>query len=204
MNKGKLYTWYFLSVAVVVSLLVCGGTAFGAGQSSENYYMELDVFDGGGEWCSSTNYIISHATGQSTPIGYSESSSFRVYAGYFFPAVWHVPIITLPTQKKSILAPSGLGFGEVATTGSRNLNLIMNNTKNTTITVGTVIYPSTPYTITADGCSGVALSPGDTCVIRVQFAPGSAGNFYSYMLIPTDDPQATTLRVNLSGAGVSE
>lgn len=204
MQKGMRYKWYFLAAAVVMGILISGGTAFSAGQSSENYYMELDVFDGGGGWCSSTNYIISHATGQSTPIGYSEGSSYRVYAGFFFPAIWYVPTITLPTQRRSMLAPSGLGFGEVATSSSRNLNLIMNNTKNTTITVGTVIHPTTPYSITLDGCSEGALSPGDTCVIRVQFTPVSTGNFYSYMLIPTDDPDAGIWRVNLSGAGVSE
>jgi hypothetical protein len=204
MHKKIRYNCYSLVVFLFISLLISGGTAFSAGQSSDNYTMQLDVFDGGGGWCTSTNYGISHATGQSTPIGYSESSSYRVYAGFFFPAIWYVPTITLPTLKSSILAPSGLGFGEVATGSSRNLNLIMNNTKNTTINVGTVILPSTPYSITADGCNGVALSPGDTCSITVRFSPVSVGNFYSYMLIPTDDPDAGIWRVNLSGAGVSE
>ena len=193
----------FLAAFLMITMLGAS-VAIGAGQSSDNYTMQLDVFDGGGGWCTSTNYAISHATGQSTPIGYSEGGSYRVYAGFWFPAVWYVPTLTLPTQRDSILAPSGLGFGEVAVGGSRNLNLIMNNTKSSTITVGTVILPSTPYSVTSDGCGGVALSPGDTCTVRVQFAPVSAGNFYSYVLIPTDDPEATTLRVNLSGAGVSE
>lgn len=204
MQKGMRYTWYFLAAAVVMGLLISGGTAFGAGQSSDDYTMQLDVFDGGGGWCNSTSYAISHATGQSTPIGYSEGGSYRVYAGFWFPAVWYVPTLTLPTQRDSILAPSGLGFGEITVGGSRNLNLIMNNTKSSTINIGTVIHPSTPYSITADECSGVALSPGDTCAVRVQFAPVSAGNFYSYFLIPTDDPDAGIWRVNLSGAGISE
>jgi hypothetical protein len=203
--KRIRYKGFIFMTMTVMMVSLCVSIAFGAGQSSENYYMELDVFDGGGGWCTSTNYAISHATAQSTPIGYSESSSYRVYAGFFFPAIWYVPISTLPTQRSSILAPSGLGFGEVATSSSRNLNLIMNNTTDANINVDPItVGPSAPFDIIDDGCGSTTLHPGDTCTVTVQFSPVSTGNFYGYFLIPTDDPEAATLRVNLSGAGVTE
>jgi hypothetical protein len=104
----------------------------------------------------------------------------------------------------SILCPSGLGFGEVETDSTRNLNLVMNNTTDMDIVVGTATAPSTPYSQTADGCTGATLHPGDTCTITIQFAPTSAGTFYDSFDIPTDDHEAGTVTVSLAGIGVSD
>jgi len=40
--------------------------------------------------------------------------------------------------------------------------------------------------------------------VTVQFAPPTANDFYDYFLIPTDDPEVGTVRINLEGTGVSE
>ena len=187
-------------IIMVLTFFMGASVAIGAGQSSENYTMEIDVFDGGGGWCTSTNYAISHATGQSTPIGYSEGSSYRVYAGYWYAALWYLPFIS--TQEAVILVPSALGFGEVGVGGTRTMSLMMNNTKETAIGVGTVSDPAGPYTKTGDWCSNTTLNPGDTCTIRVQFSPTVGGIYDSYFEIPTDDPEAGTLQVDLLGMGV--
>jgi hypothetical protein len=102
------------------------------------------------------------------------------------------------------LSPSGLGFGEVLVGSTDQLTLSMYNGKDTDIAVTDVIDPSAPYSITANGCTGATLGPGDACVITVEFVPTSAGNFYDYFLITTDDPSVGTVRVDLSGQGVSE
>jgi predicted outer membrane repeat protein len=103
----------------------------------------------------------------------------------------------------SILCPSGLGFGEVETGSTRNLNLIMNNTTDVDIDIDPITGPLTSYSITADGCGGTTLHPGDTCSITIQFAPVSTGTFYDSFDITTDDPDAGTVTVILSGIGVS-
>jgi hypothetical protein len=109
-----------------------------------------------------------------------------------------------PSGTSAALCPDGLGFGEVATSSTRNLNLIMNNTTDANIDVDPItVVPSPPYTKTADNCGGVTLHPGDTCSITIQFAPSSTGTFYGSFDITTDDPEAGTITVALSGIGVT-
>jgi hypothetical protein len=112
--------------------------------------------------------------------------------------------IVLFAEKAYRLCPDGLGFGEVATTSTRNLNLVMNNTTDADIDVDPItVVPSNPFTKTADNCGGVTLHPGDTCSITIQFAPSSTGTFYGSFDIPTNDPEAGTITVALSGMGVT-
>jgi hypothetical protein len=106
-------------------------------------------------------------------------------------------------QKTSSLCPSGLGFGEVQVNDTLSLDLIMNNTTDEDIVVDPVTGPSAPYATPSDGCSNVTLHPGDTCTITVEFAPSSAGTFYDSFQIPTNDPEAGTITVALSGIGVT-
>jgi hypothetical protein len=107
-------------------------------------------------------------------------------------------------SKSSALCPSGLGFGAVETGSTRNLNLIMNNTTDSDINVDPItVGPSDPYFLTNNGCDGVTLHPGDTCSITIQFAPSLTGTFYGSFQIPTDDPEAGTITVALSGIGTS-
>ena len=70
-----------LMAACLMLALLGTGIAYGAGQSGTNYTMKVDVFAAGGGWSNSANYTLSHATGQSTPIGYAEGSAYRMYAG---------------------------------------------------------------------------------------------------------------------------
>ena len=132
-----------------------------------------------------------------------------VYAGGFFNYIgdeWRSNFAQFGTYgiaKKSILSPSGLGFGEVQVDDTLSLKLVMNNTTDEYIIVGTATDPATPYNITTDACSDTTLHPGDTCSITIQFAPVSMGTFYSAFQIPTNYPDAGTLTISLSGTGVS-
>jgi hypothetical protein len=114
-------------------------------------------------------------------------------------------VLALTDESRNlIIAPSGLGFGEVIVGESCQMSLSMYNGNDIDIGITDSTDPSAPYTITSGGCSGFILSPGDTCAITVEFAPSSAGNFYDYFLITTDDPEVGTVRVDLSGQGVVE
>jgi hypothetical protein len=111
--------------------------------------------------------------------------------------------IVLFAENAYRLCPNGLGFGEVATGSTRNMNLVMNNTTDANINVSTVTTPAGPYSKPSDNCSGVTLHPGDTCSITIQFAPTSTGTFYGSFQIPTNDPEAGTITVSLSGIGIT-
>ncbi len=52
------------------------------GMSSPSYEVPVHVLDNGGAETSSAGYLNIGAIGQSTPIGFSQSSSFRIRAGY--------------------------------------------------------------------------------------------------------------------------
>ena len=112
-------------------------------------------------------------------------------------------LVISPSASSSRLCPNGLGFGPVETSSSRNLNLVMNNTTDEDIDVGTVSTPAGPFSKPSDNCDSITLHPGDTCSITIQFAPSSTGTFYDSFDIPTDDPEAGTITVALSGMGVT-
>jgi parallel beta-helix repeat protein len=110
---------------------------------------------------------------------------------------------SVTAQKTSVLCPSGLGFGEVQVDDTLSLDLIMNNTTDSDIDVGPVSTPAGSFSKPSDNCDSITLHPGDTCSITIQFAPSSTGTFYDSFDITTDDPEAGTVTVSLSGIGVS-
>ena len=112
-------------------------------------------------------------------------------------------LVISASASSSRLCPNGLGFGEVQVDDTLSLDLIMNNTTGSDIVVGTVSTPIGPYSKPSDSCDSVTLHPGDTCTITIQFTPASVGTFYDAFQIPTDDPEAGTVTVALSGIGVT-
>jgi hypothetical protein len=55
------------------------------------------------------------------------------------------------------------------------------------------------FSIRSDGCTGLVLSEGDTCLVYVRFAPKSPGPRTAVLRLATD---ATTFQVRLDGYGV--
>ncbi len=77
MNK-QINTYHILLI-IIVTLLVSAGMPYAAG----NYITQNDVISGGGGKGSSTYLKIEHTTGQSSPIGNSESGSYLNFAGFW-------------------------------------------------------------------------------------------------------------------------
>lgn len=57
------------------------------------------------------------------------------------------------------------------------------------------------FTISGNGCTGVALEPGQTCAVRVQFAPRTVGDLGARLTV-TDDASGSPHQVPLRGVGV--
>jgi hypothetical protein len=95
-------------------------------------------------------------------------------------------------------------FGEIKVGASDQLRITFSHEHGSAIHMGDIILPSAPYCIVEDKCSGALLGAGGECAVTVEFAPPEANNFYGYFLIPTDDPEVGTLRINLEGTGVSK
>jgi hypothetical protein len=73
-------------------LIMNADMANGAYQSSTNYIIHTDVLSGGGGDMASDHYGLSSTLGQSTPIGISSGTgSQKVYAGFWFPAIYYTP-----------------------------------------------------------------------------------------------------------------
>ena len=95
-------------------------------------------------------------------------------------------------------------FGEVKVGASDQLRITFSHEQGAAIHMGDIILPATPYVIVEDKCSGTLLDSGSECAVTVQFAPPTAEGFYDYFLMPTDDPEVGTLRINLEGRGITE
>jgi hypothetical protein len=59
------------------------------------------------------------------------------------------------------------------------------------------------YVISSDGCSGQALTPGNSCTVQVEFAPTSAGAHDSASLQITDNAPNSPQTAALSGTGIT-
>ena len=95
-------------------------------------------------------------------------------------------------------------FGAVKVGAADQLRITFSHEEGGAIHMGDIVLPAAPYVIVEDQCSGSELGAGGECTVTVQFAPQSADAFYDYFLIPTDDPEVGTLRVNLEGTGIAE
>lgn len=86
-------------------------------------------------------------------------------------------------------------------------NVTVTSSGNGPLTIGMVAMANTlagPFSITADTCSAQVLAPMATCMITVQFAPGTVGQFNDSFDIPSDDadgPDTVTVMAEaVSGA----
>lgn len=58
-----------------------------------------------------------------------------------------------------------------------------------------------PFSITTDGCSGIALVPAASCIVGVRFAPTSAVSATDSFDIPSNDSATPSVTVALGGTG---
>ena len=105
------------------------------------------------------------------------------------------------------ISPVSLAFGNVTVSSSTQTlangllaQVLISNTGNAILTLGSVQTGSADFTSTASGC--VNVNPGTTCTFTVTYAPTTVGAASATIAFTTNDPAHATLVVSLSGTGV--
>jgi hypothetical protein len=98
------------------------------------------------------------------------------------------------------VSPPSLNYHEVEIGSLRDQTVIVRNTGNGNLIIGTVSAPSSPFAIAADGCSGKSLASLQTCGVIYRFLPGSDGTFSDSSTIPSNE---STMTVTLTGTGAT-
>jgi len=97
------------------------------------------------------------------------------------------------------ISPSMLEFGQVAIGAtSSSLNVTMENTTSTAITIGSIAAPP-PFSVTANPC-GASLQPHSSCALSVVFTPAQAGPISKILSVEIG---AETQTIYLKGTGAA-
>ncbi len=100
--------------------------------------------------------------------------------------------------------PNPVDFRDVFLGTTADQLVTLQNVGNVDLTIGTITSPSTPFQIIGDSCSGQTLPFGVNCTLTVRFSPNSVGSFNSSLIIPSNDPQKSTVTVILNGRGINQ
>jgi len=110
---------------------------------------------------------------------------------------------TLPED--DLLVP----FGNVTVDTIRDRTITVTNIGTLDLLIGQVagLDPvAAPFSIEldADGCSDQTLASNESCVIGVRYAPVATGNDSDSLDIPSNDPNESSVQVDLTGAGIAQ
>lgn len=106
---------------------------------------------------------------------------------------------------------AGVDFGLVPRGGSADQTVTVSNAGDPPMDVFSVSIvsdptagPNTPqdFTIVRDGCAGVTLDSGASCLVQVRLAPSAAGERDAALEVDSDSPVSPDLQ-SLTGTGVS-
>jgi hypothetical protein len=95
-------------------------------------------------------------------------------------------------------SPAAINYHDVEVGAYSDQTVIVKNAGNGNLVIGAITSPSSPFAIQADGCSGIALPPLQTCKVTYRFLPDSEGAFYDSSTIPSNGYEVT---VTLTGTG---
>jgi YD repeat-containing protein len=102
--------------------------------------------------------------------------------------------------------PPSLEFGPINVgSSSASKPTVISNEGNGPLSITTTgITGGQPpdFEISADGCTGETLDPGESCQVSVFFRPSSAGPKNAALTLLSDDPDTPSLAVALQGEGV--
>lgn len=101
--------------------------------------------------------------------------------------------------------PTEIAFGQLSV-GSSSLSqtVTVNNEGSNNLNVGSITIEgpdASEFLKQNDNASGQSIVPGASATLEVVFSPNSAGIKAASLSIPSDDPDETTVSVDLSGSG---
>jgi hypothetical protein len=99
-----------------------------------------------------------------------------------------------------------VSFGGVAVNQVAERPLAIHNQGQQNLQLGPIARTSalaSPYTLLSDGCSGRTLLPADSCQVAIRFAPTTQAEYVDRFVIPSNDPDAPAVTVEVHGTGLA-
>jgi len=98
------------------------------------------------------------------------------------------------------LSEKSYDFSGIVVNNTADHRFEIRNTGKANLTIGQIKGLTPPYSI-YDGCSNETLRASGSCTVRARFAPKDQGVFADQILIPSNDPDEKTAKINLLGTG---
>lgn len=108
------------------------------------------------------------------------------------------------TQPEITLEPASVDFGDTWFGGtSPTTAILVTNTGSAPLHISGLTMDSSVFTLTSQGCVGVAIAVNATCSVEVSFTPSALGAQTSHLQIESDAPGAPR-SVALTGIGAED
>ncbi|HEC85069.1 MAG TPA: choice-of-anchor D domain-containing protein, partial [Thioploca sp.] len=101
------------------------------------------------------------------------------------------------------VTPTSHDFGDVEVGDSLSVTVTIENTGDDNLELGQLNLADTDFAKSNDNCANTTVAAGDTCTIKVTFAPQTEGAKNATLSIPSNDPDTATATVTLTGNGVA-
>lgn len=105
------------------------------------------------------------------------------------------------------VTPVALDFGELTENTTRDQDITISNSGAVDLVVtgvGTANPLAAPFSIAADNCTGVPVAPSASCIVRIRYAPTDATAASDSLDIVSNDPDDSSVTVNVSGTGITQ
>jgi len=105
------------------------------------------------------------------------------------------------------VAPGGdlqIPFGTVTTGTTSQQTVTVTNAGNADLVIGSIAGSNplaSPFSIVGNTCSGQTVPPASNCTLTVRFTPSAAGTYNDSFNIPSNDPDESSVTLNISGTG---
>jgi hypothetical protein len=101
-------------------------------------------------------------------------------------------------DRRVTVSPSPLPFGANAVGSTTLATVTVKSTGLDPVMMGSMSVSRAPFAISSSTCAGATLNQGQTCTIRVAFAPTAAGSFTGSLVVK-DNATPAKQTVKLSG-----
>ncbi|WP_231758563.1 choice-of-anchor D domain-containing protein [Microbulbifer elongatus] len=208
--RGGSTATHTLSTAGYSSVSVSLTMSAGSLENNEFCYGEVST-DGGSSWATAVTVANGDDNGtqfnsSSSPAGIDNNTDVQLrFRGTGSTSgdycYGHQALVTgtggAPTDP-DISAPASVSFSNVAPGNTGTQVVTVSNQGLAPLTISSTSAPAAPFSITSNNCSTVAA--GNSCAITVEFAPSAEGSFGSAITLTSNDPDESSLTINLSGS----
>ncbi|MCQ3828710.1 choice-of-anchor D domain-containing protein [Microbulbifer elongatus] len=208
--RGGSTATHTLSTAGYSSVSVSLTMSAGSLENNEFCYGEVST-DGGSSWTTAVTVANGDDNGtqfnsSSSPAGIDNNTDVQLrFRGtgsttgdYCYG---HQALVTgtggAPTDP-DISAPASVSFSNVAPGNTSSQVITVSNQGSAPLVISNTSAPTAPFSITSNNCGTVAA--GSSCAISATFSPSSEGSFGSAITLTSNDPDESSLTINLSGS----